>query len=181
MTQTQICNKCLRELPLTKFRKLYSGPRQRATQCYSCTGQRDRAKLNCTPERLTKYRQARKNVLLKWPFTTKICGYQAFDRMYGYPSLTQKEGREIFLAAKQCSYCGNTNFRDLGLDRRDNNSGHAITNVVVCCELCNVLLIDLPAEVKDILSPGLREARSRGLLNDFIVPAKRTITRKKKK
>ena len=178
--ETQICRACTKELPITKFKKQYNKPHLRARVCHVCNGSKDREKIRNTPERLAKYQNARKAVLIKWPFTTKICGYQAFDRNNGYQSLTQKEGRGLFLSATECVYCGNTNRRDFGLDRRDNDSGHSIDNVVICCELCNVLLIDLPPEVKDILSAGLRESRSRGLLDAFVVPAKRKITRKKR-
>ena len=177
--ETKVCTKCQLELPITKFRKLYKGPNERGTMCHICNGRRDRNKLNSSPERRARYLGAKRAYREKWPFFTKICGYQAFDRANGYRSLTQKEGRELLGPATECSYCGNTNKRELGLDRRDNHRGHDIENVVVCCELCNVILIDLPAPVKDLLAPGLRQARTDGLLANYVVASKREMTRKK--
>lgn len=36
-----------------------------------------------------------------------------------------------------CYYCDENNNK-LGFDRKDNNKGHILDNVVVCCELCNM-------------------------------------------
>lgn len=37
----------------------------------------------------------------------------------------------------KCYYCGDDKSK-MGLDRIDNNKGHTLDNVVVCCELCNM-------------------------------------------
>jgi hypothetical protein len=36
-----------------------------------------------------------------------------------------------------CYYCGDDSNK-LGFDRKDNNKGHIIDNVLVCCEICNM-------------------------------------------
>jgi len=38
---------------------------------------------------------------------------------------------------EQCWYCGETDWRKLGCDRKDNSLGHTIDNVVPCCSECN--------------------------------------------
>lgn len=42
-----------------------------------------------------------------------------------------------FIKDGQCTYCGD-NSNKLGFDRIDNNLGHILNNVVVCCEICNM-------------------------------------------
>lgn len=37
----------------------------------------------------------------------------------------------------KCIYCGETNWRELGCDRIDNNKPHTKDNVVCCCSTCN--------------------------------------------
>lgn len=70
-----------------------------------------------------------------------------------------------------CVYCG-LEVSD-GLDRRDNSFGHSLENVVPCCSVCNGIFVDLPLEVKDLIAPGLREARQKGLLDTWVPPAHR--------
>lgn len=37
----------------------------------------------------------------------------------------------------KCIYCGESNWRELGCDRIDNNKPHTKDNVVCCCSTCN--------------------------------------------
>lgn len=39
---------------------------------------------------------------------------------------------------KPCTYCGDDNFMNMGLDRLDNNLGHTMDNSIPCCDECNV-------------------------------------------
>lgn len=178
--QTQICKKCHKELPLTKFKKQYKGPRERATMCHVCNGSRDRATQNRSPLRREKYLEYKKRYKDRWPFYTKICGYRQFDKANAYASITQSDARTLLCSATECVYCGNTDQQTFGLDRRNNDDGHHLGNVVVCCEICNVILADLPAGVKDLLAPGLRASRQMKLLDNYVVPYKRQMTRKKR-
>lgn len=178
--ETKVCTKCQLELPIKKFRKQYNRPNDRVTICYVCSGRRDRATQDKSKERRTKYLQAKKKYKNRWPFYTKICGYRQFDKRNGYLTISQVEARDILCAAQACGYCGLTDSKTFGLDRRNNDDGHHPGNVVVCCEVCNVVLADLPPEVKDILSEGLRRAREAGLLDAYVVPCKREVTRKKR-
>ena len=39
--------------------------------------------------------------------------------------------------SKSCVYCGESDWKKLGCDRKDNSKGHLIDNVVPCCYHCN--------------------------------------------
>ena len=51
-------------------------------------------------------------------------------------SLGEDEFEELTKHGASCVYCGDSdNF--MGVDRKDNDVGYSITNVVACCKLCN--------------------------------------------
>lgn len=60
-----------------------------------------------------------------------------------------------------CLYCG-SKYR-IGLDRIDNTKGHTRENCRPACGNCNLVLIDMPFEMKMLLAPGLRKAREMGI------------------
>jgi len=85
----------------------------------------------------------------------KLKAYQHRDRheFPGVPTIEQYEAIEMM--RQDCYYCSAPSSH--GLDRRDNTKGHSKDNVVPCCEKCNNILGDLPAEAKDLLRQGLTD------------------------
>ena len=59
-----------------------------------------------------------------------------------------------------CHYClGNLGHTGLSLDRKYNELGYTIENVVPCCGECNYMKRDMPYDEFVILSDGLREIK----------------------
>jgi hypothetical protein len=65
-----------------------------------------------------------------------------------------------------CVYCGEMNYRR-SLDRIDNALGHTKENVVTACVRCNLTRSTMPYEAWLIVAKGMREAREKGLFNDW--------------
>ena len=63
-------------------------------------------------------------------------GYRNNARLHGRIFEIQKD---VFceMINKNCFYCGVEPLPRNGLDRKDNNSGYTMDNVVTCCETCN--------------------------------------------
>lgn len=101
----------------------------------------------------------------------KACKYaDASKGLLGTP-ITWEEARPIMLAP--CSYCGID--RAGGLDRVDNSLGHSSGNCVSACAQCNLVLLDMPFELKEMFIPALREARKNGLLDAWKHPRLRKL------
>ena len=70
-----------------------------------------------------------------------LYGYKYFDRKNNvaptdpseYP--TQEEVNEMML--QPCVWCGESDWRKIGLDRKDNRFGHIRDNIQPCCKYCN--------------------------------------------
>lgn len=62
---------------------------------------------------------------------------------------------------EDCSYCGVP--EAIGLDRLDNSFGHITDNVVPSCGNCNMILGDMPLELKEMFKPVLTSAREKGI------------------
>ena len=72
--------------------------------------------------------------------TNLLTSYRQFDmRRFGlYPDLTQEDIIRIcFSEGSKCIWCGNDNWRELGLDRLTNEKPHSVGNVMCCCSKCN--------------------------------------------
>lgn len=133
-------------------------------------GKRYKERIKADPVRWAKY-QANQTAYYKTrPWKVKIKAYQSLDKKRGYDTCTMKEAESVILGAS-CVYCGSD--QGIGLDRKDNNQGHAIANVVSCCEKCNMILGDIPYEAKLLLADGLRNIHNAGLLDNWTIKTKR--------
>lgn len=82
----------------------------------------------------------------KWRQTIK-------GRLASYRRGATKRNIEWFLTEedflnlwnKNCFYCGDV-IKTIGIDRKNNNEGYKIDNVVPCCSICNKLKLALPYE-----------------------------------
>lgn len=90
---------------------------------------------------------------------------------FGYPFEILTFDEYIAIVQLNCYYCDRE--KSSGVDRRDSNLGHWLSNVVPCCETCNIILNTLPPDVKDNLKDGLRKSFQSGLLSDWLPPYKR--------
>lgn len=68
-----------------------------------------------------------------------LCDYNRRDKMYGRGECTLSSEWIVdnIFNGQTCVYCGETDWRKLGCDRKDNSKPHTIENVVCCCALCN--------------------------------------------
>lgn len=75
---------------------------------------------------------------------------------------------------KECFYCEIKPAN--GIDRMDSSIGHILGNCVPSCSKCNMILGDLPFSIKQLMAPGLKEARKLGLLESYDPPPFRVTT-----
>lgn len=128
-------------------------------------------------------RHARKTsmTIVEWRLHQKQ-EYQKRAPYHRYRALKQGDkdrGLEFDLSFKQyqilcaalCNWCNISQCN--GVDRLDSDRGHALNNVVPCCEQCNILLTDLPWECKSLLASGLKHMRDSGVYDRWTVPYKR--------
>lgn len=108
----------------------------------------------------------------------KYKSYKHRDKQVFKDCVTVSKEEALNLMSQPCYYCRAP--ASAGLDRRDNNKGHSIDNVVPCCEKCNNILGDIPAEAKDILMAGLVLIQHKGLLDSWVIPTKRNQKRTNK-
>jgi len=118
-----------------------------------------------------------KSYYLKNKLDYKYKAYRHRDLAEFQGCVTIEKYEAIALMKEPCHYCGSLD--SCGLDRRDNTKGHSKDNVVPCCEKCNNILGDLPAEAKDLLKEGLTEIAKQGLLNTWTIPTKRNSKKSK--
>jgi len=91
-----------------------------------------------------------------------------FDKKHGLLcDLTRDVVEE--LVATGCFYCGagREEIR-IGLDRKDNNTGHTIDNVVSCCTRCNLIRGDMPYGAWLALAKGMKEIRMSGAFGAWV-------------
>jgi len=120
----------------------------RCTECKSCTNELSKRYKHTHPEVLilTYCRQRDKKRGL-------VC------------DLTKEIVKDLI--SKPCAYCGVAGDK-MTLDRIDNHGGYTVDNVNQACLLCNTIKRDLPYPAWLLLVPGMREARTRGLLDAWM-------------
>jgi hypothetical protein len=89
---------------------------------------------------------------------TRFNNYRTSDKRKGF----ENDLTLTFVASRTqdpCDYCGTTDF-PRGLDRLDNSLGHQQTNVVPCCEDCNIArgARFSPAQMR-VIGPAIAQAR----------------------
>lgn len=143
------------------------------TVCKQCMGRRYRANVKSDPSRYARLMAYQGNWAKAHRLESKIKAYRAFDKKRGLSNSISLDAARGLIVGSECFYCGSSDQERLGLDRINNELGHSADNVKVCCEVCNNILTDLLFDVKLLLSAGLREARNRGLLSNYIIKTKR--------
>lgn len=66
-----------------------------------------------------------------------LAGYKANDKKYDRGECTLSVDDVICFLNQKCSYCGETDWHKLGVDRIDDSKPHTIENCVCCCGKCN--------------------------------------------
>ena len=170
------CTVCLTDKEISKFSPYYGESRKEGKTrnvCRKCKNIKQISNIKNNPERVAntkKYMQAYYKLHNE---VSKVKSYRTVDKKNNRESITLLEFKLLILNQPYCSYCKHDTLSELGLDRLDNKKGHAISNVVICCEKCNHLLTDIPYEAKLLLASGLEEIRKRDLLKDWIIKTKR--------
>lgn len=166
---TKVCIDCELERPIGKFPLNRGRPR---SQCSTCKGKQDRAKRQSNPNLMATYKIYQASYYKERPHLYKLKSYQHSDKTNNRISLTRKEFLEL-ITNSVCFYCYENNFAVLGLDRIDNNLGHEIGNVRVCCDKCNNIMGDIPDAAKLIIKDSLIKIKEQNLLSNWVIPTKR--------
>jgi len=168
------CSSCQQEVGPDHWRwqqdsRYREGGKWRCVVRKRASNARGRQKVKEDPVRHERLLQYHREYAKKHQFLARYKAYRTFDRQRGEATIPFELAKTLMASA--CHYC------DLeisgGLDRMDNSRGHVYENVVPCCEQCNFILCDLPNQAKEILSKGLKEVRSRNLLENWVIPTKR--------
>lgn len=169
------CSKCGESKSLDLF--LMDTPKQRHNVCRACRNdqRRVRRKKNGIPPRTPSERYRDNEARKK---RRRDPARRAFHICQDSRINDRKRGRENDLGvefvekliSKGCSYCGvsRENAYYMTLDRVDNQVGHLRINVVPSCLSCNLTRGTMPYEAWLLAAKGLREARSRGLLDGWV-------------
>lgn len=123
------------------------------------------------PERYAEYTAYLKAQYQKNPIRRRYTAYLHQDSKRGLPGDPIPWESAKALMESPCSYCEITECK--GLDRQDNSRGHSLENVIPACGDCNLILSDMPVEMKRLFKPALIEARKRGLLDIWKHPTRR--------
>lgn len=156
-TEQRVCKRCgdPKELRLFKLKK--NGSRSHTcTKCWSSAWWKS-AKGRLNARARSKFREDPVWAILKEA--------KAFDKKRGFAHDLTREFVENAIS-QGCCYCGETTLR-MTLDRKDNGSGHDMSNVVPACIRCNYARRDMPYEAWLHIAVAFREARERGLFGTW--------------
>lgn len=137
------CSVCDWEKPVTDF---YSQPK-------GVMGVRAACKI-CIATRLKRYRKdytdkQRQRVNARQRANSKnLSGrFNAYKASAKVRGITFRLTKGYFETNWQrpCSYCG-AEILTIGLDRKDNDEGYLVSNVVSCCEVCNRMKLAMTTE-----------------------------------
>lgn len=67
----------------------------------------------------------------------RVCNYRREDLKYGRETTVTREWIMDHIFSSSCVYCGESDWRKLGTDRKDNSIGHTPENCVPSCKRCN--------------------------------------------
>lgn len=170
----KICKTCNLSKALDKFPS-YNEPRKKGltrNTCSACKGKKAMLKRKASPALQESYKQTQKKYYEENTHLYKLKAYQHSDKKLTRETISKPEF-EALIKNNSCFYCNDSELKNLGLDRVDNNLGHCASNVRVCCEKCNNILGDLPDSAKLILKDSLFKIKQLDLLNKWIIPTKR--------
>lgn len=119
------------------------------------------AKRKAHPVKYAAYKSMLKDLYDRNMANRKYKAYGRQDRTMGRLGIPLPWEDAKGLMESACSYCGISEC--CGLDRIDNSLGHTLGNVVPACGNCNMILNDMPMELKQMFKPVLKEAREKGL------------------
>lgn len=74
----------------------------------------------------------------------------------------------VVMLGSLCEYCGDSGSDKMSFDRIDNTVGYMRTNLVHCCIRCNFARRDMPYKAWLVVAKGMREARERGLFEEWV-------------
>lgn len=92
------------------------------------------------PETIKEARQEYENSPIGKAFKLKR-NYVRIDKEKGFSTdqdIDETWIMENVFSGQRCIYCGESDWRKLGVDRLDNTKGHTPDNCVPCCGKCNV-------------------------------------------
>ncbi len=168
--EQKMCKRCGEEREILNFSPQSRDPTKRRNICNACNYKRSKDS-GYIDSRKEENRQYQKAYHKRSPEVAKHKSYTHQDKVKNFSnSITLIEYRELI--KEGCFYCGV--FGDIGLDRIDNSLGHNKSNCKPCCEKCNFILGDIPYEAKLLMIPSLTEIKQNNLLNNWIIPTKRT-------
>jgi hypothetical protein len=144
----KICTKCEQvknEIEFTKNISRNDGLSYWCKQCCSDYKKLRRIKLGkevVAEQNKKHYNNSRDNILK----TRKIWNQTLSGKFNQYKSTAKRRSIDFNLTfeefctfwQKSCVYCG-SEIETIGLDRKDNNIGYIMGNVVPCCEICNIM------------------------------------------
>lgn len=147
------------------------GGKWRCREYVRAAGRRYMAKLRADPERKSLADSKIKEHYAKNPEYLRYKAYKYSDARKGLPgeAVSWERAKPIMFAP--CTYCAVS--RSGGLDRIDNTLGHTEGNVVACCATCNLVLLDMPVQLKHEFIPSLVSARQKGLFTTWQHPRMR--------
>jgi hypothetical protein len=156
------CNICLMPKRLSAFQATGDGYRKRA--CVRCLAKRD------YPKRKDALNARIRQKRIGAPARFILQDARKFDRSKGFVTDITTQFIELEIR-KPSSYCGETKLR-MTLDRKDNQTGHTIANVVPACLRCNYLRRDMPYDAWLHIVPAVREAKELGLFGEWTARAR---------
>ena len=130
------------------------------------------AKRRVDPERRAKLEQYRRDYHDANPEYARYKAYRSNDKKRGWdgPLIPWAEAKPLMQA--DCSYCGGPGG---GLDRIDSSKGHVSGNCVPACANCNLILLDMSFEMKQLFTGALKDARTKGYFDIWKHPRLREL------
>jgi hypothetical protein len=150
--ETKICRLCKGDpKPIDEFyeNRVTRGEKVYITRRTECR--------ECTDERTRQYHQKNRTILNNCRKHDKAVGLES--------TITRELIRELI--SKPCEYCNQFDGK-MSIDRKNNNIGHTVENIVPCCLRCNAMKRDMPWEAWQFLVPQIKKAAELGLFGDWV-------------
>jgi len=113
----------------------------------------------CTDKRTRKYHQDHRDRMI-------LNNCRKAMKHRGVPcTLTRADVQTTIV--KPCSYCGETNLDQIGIDRVNNNEGYHSSNITSCCTRCNAMKRDMPLQLWMRFVPLILQLQQEGAFGDW--------------